>query len=484
MPANTSIITKKDNRDARLMLVRQMLSVPIRFLRSIVVLPLLSPDYIFILKLISTWLGYAVRGNLGTFNLLGFYFPAAQAKKDTSLGKKYKYQAWLFNLFATCIGGAIGAVIAIFYLNPWHVPTLILWGIGTVSMSYMINYYQAVGNFNKIAIVDILNLVVGFFVALGGLLLFGFNGYLIGCVLPMVIVLIIGRDTYFPEKTPISFGFLKQSLQEGWYLTVGGFLSSFVKAHEITFFAFLTMVNKTFAGQYAVAITLTAIQDNFITSISKVYQRKVTMELTTSEQNDKYKIIYNFALLDVILFSMTSSVFLLGGLLFPYLFPAYKEVVWILPFLLMGVAIQRGRYYPGLVFKLAKEFKVNILAHAIHLIACVSVFFTLLYVQQETSYMLAVNQIVGAAAGTVFLWGWYFHTKDKSAYGVFILRFSIMILLLLVYFGIFIFLLENPLQCIATVIISNIIIIAYSFFFLKDAFKLLIDIFWLKFKRS
>jgi len=155
------------------MVIRQALTIPVRFLRSIVVLPLISPDLIFVLKLIGTWLGYASRANLGTFNLLGFYYPAAEAQGDNRLAQRYTYQAWIFSIFCVLIAAIVGAF---FYLEIKHIPILIVWGMATMLMKYMANYYQARGNFNKIAIIDITNLVVGFFIALGGLLLFGFDG--------------------------------------------------------------------------------------------------------------------------------------------------------------------------------------------------------------------------------------------------------------------------------------------------------------------
>jgi len=238
------VISKKDARDARLMVVRQALTVPVRFLRSIVILPLLSSDLIFVLKLISTWLGYTVRANFGTFNLLGFYYPAVEAQGDTQLGQRYKYQAWIFSLFCVLIAAGVGVLIASLYLETKHIPILIVWGIASILIKYMTNYYQATGNFNKIAIIDITSLVIGFFISLGGLLLFGFDGYLIGLVIPMLIVLGIGKSSFFPQKVALPFSFIKKSLQDGGYLTIDGFLSSFVKAHEITLFAFLASVNK------------------------------------------------------------------------------------------------------------------------------------------------------------------------------------------------------------------------------------------------
>jgi len=455
-----TVISKKDAKDARLMVIRQALTIPVRFLRSIVVLPLISPDLIFVLKLIGTWLGYASRANLGTFNLLGFYYPAAEAQGDNRLAQRYTYQAWIFSIFCVLIAAIVGALIAFFYLETKHIPVLIVWGMAVMLMKYMTNYYQARGNFNKIAIIDITNLVIGFFIALGGLLLFGFDGYLIGLVIPMTIVLVIGKDSFFPKKVELPFSFVKKSLQDGGYLTVDGFLSSFIKAHEITFFAFLTSVNKMFAGQYAVAITLTAIQDNFITSVSRVYQRKVTQQLSTDEAANKYKTIYRQLL--------------------SYLFPAYKEVAWILPFLLLGTALQRARYYPGLVFKLAKEFKTNILGHIVHVFFGLTAFFVILNAQQEATYFLAVNQIIGATTGTLFLWGIFFYKKDTSERFHFALRFLIIILMIMAYIGIYVWFIEQIYLSILIIVLSNIVILTYSYFFFKDTFKLLLKTFRLK----
>lgn len=480
MSKTRTVISKKDAKDARLMVIRQALTVPVRFLRSIVILPLLSPDLIFILKLIATWLGYAARANLGTFNLLGFYYPAAEAQGDTRLARRYTYQAWIFSLFCVLIAGIVGALIAFFYLEIKHIPILVIWGIAAILIKYMASYYQAKGNFNKIAIIDITNLIIGFFVALGGLLLFGFDGYLIGLVIPMVIVLVIGKDSFFPKRTDLPFSFIKESLEDGVYLTIGGFLSSFVKAYEITFFAFLASVNKIFAGQYAVAITLTAIQDNFITSVSRVYQRRVTQQLSTDEAANKYKTIYRFAALDLVLFSLTASAFLLGGQLLSYLFPAYKEVAWILPFLLLGTALQRARYYPGLVFKLAKEFKTNILGHVVHVFFGLTAFFTILNLQQEATYFLAINQIVGAMAGTLFLWGMFFYKKDRSERFRFAVRFIIIILMIMIYIGIYVWFIEQIYLSILIIVVSNAVIITYSYLFFKDTFELLLKTFRLK----
>lgn len=475
-----TVISKKDAKDARLMVIRQALTIPVRFLRSIVVLPLIAPDLIFVLKLISTWLGYATRANLGTFNLLGFYYPAAEAQDNMRLAQRYTYQAWIFSLFCVLIAGIVGALIAFFYLEINHIPILIAWGIATILIRYMTTYYQATGNFNKIAIVDITNLVVGFFIALGGLLLFGFDGYLVGMVIPMIVVLGIGKDSFFPKKVKLPFSFIKKSLQEGGYLTVDGFLSSFIKAHEITFFAFLASVNKVFAGQYAVAITLTSIQDNFITSVSRVYQRKVTQQLSTDETTDKYKTIYPFAILDLVLFSLTASAFLLGGQLLSYLFPAYKAVAWILPFLLLGTAMQRARYYPGVVFKLAKEFKTNISGHVVHTLFGLATFFMILNAQQEATYLLAANQIVGATAGTLFLWGIFFYKKDTSKRFRFASRFLIIILMIMTYIGIYMWSIEDVYLSILIIVISNIVIVTYSYLFFRDTFELLLKTFRLK----
>jgi len=480
MSETRTVISKKDAKDARLMVIRQALTVPVRFLRSIIILPLLSPDLIFILKLISTWLGYAARANLGTFNLLGFYYPAAEAQGDTRLAQRYIYQAWIFNLFCVLVASIVGTLIAFFYLEVKHIPILIVWAITTIMIKYMTSYYQATGNFNKIAIIDITNLVIGFFISLGALLLFGFDGYLIGLVIPMMIVLVMGKGSFFPKKVDLPFSFIKKSLQDGAYLTVGGFLSSFIKAYEITFFAFLASVNKIFAGQYAVAITLTAIQDNFITSVSRVYQRKVTQQLSTDEATDKYKIIYPFVVLDLVLFSLTASAFLLGGQLLSYIFPAYKEVAWILPFLLLGTAMQRARYYPGVVFKLAKEFKTNIAGHVVHTLFGLSAFFVILNVQEDVTYFLAANQIIGATAGTLFLWSIFFCKKDATKRFQFASKFLIIILIIMTYIGIYMWFIEDVYLSILIIVVSNIIIITYSYLFFSDTFELLLKTFRLK----
>ena len=475
--SNSHAINAEDNHAARLMLLRQVLTLPVRFLRSIVVLPLLPPNLIFVVRLVGTWLSYAARGNLGTFNLLAFYYPAAESQGDDELRQRYVYMAWLATLFCGMLGALTGGFVAYRYLSPGLIPLFVVWGFCYMLLSYLQHLFQGTGDFNRLALFDICQTVLGFVASLAGLLLFGFKGYLVGLVLPIIVIVLLARNVLFPQAVSLPFQFVKRSFYEGSFFTLLGFVSSFVRGHEITWMALLPGIDLRFAGQYAVALSLATIQDGFVSSVSRVYQRKITKQLTRSrESTTVFRLVRQLAVLELLLSGITASIFMIGGLAFYYWLPNYEDVTWILPLVSLAYAIQRNRFYPGLVFKVDKKFTYELWGHLINLLAGASIFFAFWYLSDSLNFQCALNQVVGASLGTFFTWCIFFN-KNRKAHSW---RFNLFTLSVIGYsaasFSLYLYLLPHVIACIL-VAVSNILVISLAAYrFEKESFGMLIEL--------
>lgn len=399
-------INTKDAKDARLMFLRQMIVLPIRFARSLIIIPLLPQSTIFLLKVISTWLGYIPRLMLGTNAILGFYYPSAEALGDEDEKRRYVTLCWQFTLFACITGGLAGVSIAFFYISPLYIPFLLIWGLSIAPINYIKSYLQAKGGFNKIALIDVCAAVSNFIFPLAGWFLFEFIGYIGGSLIAFLITFYIGRNELFPRVIKLQKSFTTNAIGRGIHFWLNGFLSDLAKSFEITMFVILVGISKDFGGQYAVGMTLATIVNQLMTSFSNVFQRKVVKEIAKNK-SEAYQSLVNYMALDLLLFTIFFFAFIPIVNIIVYFLPAYAELKNILPFLLLGVFFMRYRFYSGVAFKTEKQFWEIHLGHIVQLLIGVGLLY-LIYCQENPDYMLAVAKVVGALLGTVLVSGLFF----------------------------------------------------------------------------
>lgn len=434
----TQLIASKERKDARLMLLRQFLSIPLGFAKALIIIPIILPELMFVLKIISTWLGYLPRVALGTFAVLGFYYPAAIAEGKVVLADQYRFLAWRFALFGVLAGALAGFAIS-YYLAGEYLIVLVFWGMVIVPNSYTRSIFQAEGNFRKIAQIDITLAIVGFVLPLTGLLLWGFKGYLVCLAITLYITLILGRSSFFPKKIKLTLKFIKESLYRGGNLWVNGILADLVKSFDITLFAFISVVSANFGGQYAVAMTLQAIADKLVTSVSIVYQRQVVMKVSKAKESNMSdnSIIFDFVILDLLLFVVIATGLLMGSYALVYFAPEYGKVIYIFPFLLLGGALLRFRFYPGVIFKTDNKFNILHVAHIINIIfGCGGLLLFVFMLESNAYHWIAFSKIIGACMGSVLSWYVFMNKNKGKRYTIFYLKvFLLLVILVLWIFG-------------------------------------------------
>jgi hypothetical protein len=472
------IIDKKDTKDAKLMIFRQFFTIPFGFAKSLVILPLLSPELVFVIKIITTWFGYLPRLTLGTLASYSFYFPAAEVKNDWKTCNQYELLAWRFTLLGIFVGSVTGFLISIIYLDGSHWLVLTIWGAMICLNNYILNSFQARGMFSKMATTDIVGAAGGFGLALVGILWFDFSGYLWGNLLSIIIIPIIGASLLFPPKIELPIKFIKQTILSGGHFWFNGFLSDLAKTYDISMIAFL-VINPNFGGQYAVAMTLASISDKVITSVSHVFQRKVVKDLAKTDGEFKnYAIINEFVILDMLMFLIASMMTMGGVPLFVYFLPKFSEVLTVLPYLLLGSFLLRFRYYPGIAFKSDNKFLILHAGHVIHL--CIGIIsFYLLSIFTINLSLLSLGQVLGASCGSIVVWSYFFARNgyDKS----FVLKLTILIILISIWLFSCAYFADQLIYNITCVFIGGAFVLLVAVFFFREAFNLLVMTLFKKF---
>ncbi len=408
-----SRINQKDARDARLMLLRQVIILPMRFLRSLIIIPILPQSTIFLLKVISTWFGYLPRLLLGTNAILGFYYPAAEAKGDLDEQQRYVTLCWQFTLFAAVTGGIAGIAMAVFYVSPAYIPFLLIWGLSIAPTTYVKSFFQAKGDFDKIAILDIITAVSNFIFPLAGWFLFELMGYIGGTVIAFLITLYVGRKEIFPKVTKITRDFAKNAIGNGIHFWLNGFLSDLAKSFEVTLFVILAGISEDFGGQYAVGMTLAAILSQLMTSFSNVFQRKAVTQI--SENKDEgYKYLMDYIALDIVLFTIFFVGFIPGLYIIAYLLPNYASLIQIVPFLLFGVFFMRLRFYPGVAYKTERRFWEIHSGHIIQLVLGIGIVLLIYYFTDLPHYYMAASQFLGSMFGAIILFFLFFYRNGVT----------------------------------------------------------------------
>jgi len=387
--------------DAKLMLYRQFLITPIRFIRSVILIPYIPPATIFLLKIITTWFGYVPRLNLGVNAIFAFYYPEAEAKNNDKEQNLYAYLAWKVALVTSIIGGAVGVLIAYNIDKLVLAPLLVIWGLSITPGLFIKSSLTAKGFFKTLAKVDVITALSNLIFPLIGWFCFGLAGYIIGSLISIGMIFIFGYAEIFPLKVHVPIGFVKEKVANGLNFWFNGFVSDLAKTYEVTLFLLLTGISSNFGGQYAVAMTLAMISSQLGVSISSVFGRKAVKQISLARNEGIYE-LRHYVIIDVLVFSIFFLVFIPASYIVEYLLPQYNLISEILPFLLLGVCYMRLRFYTGVVFKTDRDFLRIHFGHIIHLFVGI-ISLTILYEARCELYMLASSQILGAFCGTVFV---------------------------------------------------------------------------------
>ncbi|MDJ0835320.1 MAG: hypothetical protein QNK37_02325 [Acidobacteriota bacterium] len=406
--SNTSsapeLISNKDSRDARLMMSRQMITLPFRFGRSLIIIPLLTPEIMFVVRLIATWFSYLPRVTIGTLSVLNFFYPEAEAKGDEVSCRRYRQLAWRFTLAGSLAGILVGSFISFRFLEGALLLPLVLWGLITVPNEYARNHFRATGGFSAIARIDIINTLLAFGLSLAGVIFYGLSGYVWGLFLATASVFVLGFSTYFPPPEKLPLEFVRHAVSNGLHLWANGFLRQLCNGWELTLFAFSGKVPQGMAGQYAVALTLTNVMTQVLNSINSVFQRKVTKNLAASDPKDRnHDMVFDFATFNLLIFLVTTVPIIAGTQVLLYFLPKYARVIDFLPQLLLGAFMVRLRYYPGVVFRVERRMIHTTVSDLLHLVPAVAGFMVI--VQWELPLVsIAWLQVVAAVTGTIYCW--------------------------------------------------------------------------------
>jgi len=398
------IIEEKDHRDARLMVSRQFVTVPLRFARSIVIVPLLTPEIMFVVRLIATWFAYLPKLTLGSLAVLTLYYPEAQGKGDEETCARYRQLAWRSSLVAAAVGCTVGIVISIRFLDGALILPLMMWGVLRVMMEYGQSSFRATGHFGAIARIAIVQAVTTFAFSLVGVIAFELAGYVWGLFLSTALLVWMSRETFFPPAAKLAKAWVTRTIGTGLHLWANSFLRQLCKNWEITMLAVTSVFARGAAGQYAVALTLVEVMGQVMTSINTVFQRKLTMRLGGQEAEERdYAIVFDFSVFNTQLFMLSTVPILLGAHVLVALVPGYEALPALLPALLFAAYLIRTRFYPSVAFRLERKLGSITIPDAIHLILGVMGFMAV--VRTEAGLLvLAVVQVGCAIIGTATSW--------------------------------------------------------------------------------
>ncbi len=474
-----SIVQKEDTHHARQMLLRQIVTIPLRFGRAMLVLPLLTPVLNFQIKVITTWLSYVPRITLGTHAILLFYYPALEKKGATEEAKQLFYLSWLFTCLGALVGALVGSAISIYYFAGAYFPILVAWGALVVPGSYVLSGLQAKGLFTKLATNDMIAAATGFVIPFVFLYFFGFQGYLVGLVISSLVSVLMGWSLFFPEKTTLSLDYLKQKLYDGSNFWANGFLADLVKSYEVSLFVMLPFATKSYYGQYAVAMNLAGISDQIMTSFSGVYQRKVVMALSETDRAEDVSLIYDFAALDMITFLFASIPLLAGTHGIVYLFPQYSQMLEIVPLLFLANYFLRFRFYPGVVFKSANQYKEIHLGHIVHLAFGVAA--TTLFSFYALA-LLPAAQVIGGLLSSTLVWIWLLREKQGSGKKAFLIKMIQQFALMILWIACVLATTQHLFINLFIVLVGGTLILGVSKWIFPKAFDMFLELFS-KFKK-
>ena len=400
----TPLIDARDQRDAGLMVSRQFVTVPLRFARSIVIVPLLTPEIMFVIRLIATWFGYLPKLTLGTLAVLTLYYPEAEGQGDEETCRRYRQLAWRASVVAAFGGCSVGIVISLRFLDGALWLPLMLWGALRVMMEYGQSSFRATGRFGAIARIAIMQAVTTFAFSLVGVVLFDLAGYVWGLFLSTLILVWMSRETFFPPAARLARTWVAKTVGTGLHLWANGFLRQLCKNWEITALALSSGFARGAAGQYAVALTLVEVMGQVMASINTVFQRKLTKRLGAQPASDRdYAVIFDFAVFNTQLFLASTVPILVGAHLLVALVPGYEDLPALLPALLVAAFVVRMRFYPSLAFRLERKLRYITIADTVHLLLGVAGFVVLVELEAALVF-LAVVQVGCAIIGTLVSW--------------------------------------------------------------------------------
>ncbi len=481
-PSQDILVREKDSRNVRLMLLRQFIIVPLGFCKSLIILPFLNPNQVFLLKLIQTWFQYTQRTTLGTFAAMGFYYPQAQALGHSKECRRYQNLAWKFNVLGMIVGMCVGGGLALGFFNWKYAWILMIWGACSVPINYIHASFQARGQFANYATVDIVQSIGGLIFPLLGVFFGGFYGLLAGSMISFFLTCSYGKRWFFPNPIHLDKSFVFKTVRDGIQLWAAGFLQTIANTFEITLMAFMLPKDDFFAGYYAVAMTLASVVNQSLTSIYNVFSRRLTITSSQyfekqNEENSVFDNLADFVIVDVIVFSFSSAIVITGLQLFKIVLPEYSGSISIVPQLLLSLVLFRSRAYPYVLYKVKRTFGKMYIVNIVHIV--IGVLMGFLFISLNKSHLLAYCQIVSALFGSTLAWGFIWRIIGIPVRKDFCCRYLIILTMLIVWLAYFIY--GNDIVKDIVIAWAGMLVIVFTcYIFFRNSFKILIEILKMK----
>ncbi|MCA9011644.1 MAG: hypothetical protein KDB01_17950 [Planctomycetaceae bacterium] len=343
--------------DARVFTQRQVLLLPVQLVKALIVVPLLSPNQLFLVRLAQTWFSYSQRAAFGTFSVLSLEYPAAERAGDEQACRELTSVAFLFCLLGSLAGILTAAYLSFQNFGLEYLIPLAMWGSVVVPATFFRTYLFARGQFTRIAYLDVSSAVVGTVAALVGYFIFGFSGYLLGTGLALALAIAFGLALLDLRWSDLSLDAVRRIAGRGSRMWVSGFLADITKSFDISYIALFLAADPASRGNYAICFLLIGVISQFVRSADEVFKRRFMKSAFIEESGmvDYVHMLNNTYFLLTCWILGTVALFI-GFYVTVWFVPKYRGASDILAFLLLAEFLIEMRQYPAIVYNLRRTY--------------------------------------------------------------------------------------------------------------------------------
>lgn len=349
---------RRAERQTAALLRRNVVTRIIALLRSLVVVPLVSPAEYGLFKYILTLCSYSRQLHAGILSGYAVRYAERDGAGDIEQCRALQALAWQ----AAAIGALLFPPIAfglLFHAELSFYITAVVAMLAGVPLlaSYVSITLQSHGDFEKLAVVEMAASVSGFVLLLAGTWFFGLEGLVVAALLSAPLIVLLGRSTTFPPGwRRLQFSRLPGFFGYGLRLWGAGLLTALAATIDIVILGQMIGTRSAELGFYTLGLTIAAFLGKDLKAITQVQLRRLQFMVGEAGGvrgpgvSDEFRA---FLARDALV-----AIWLAGGVMFgtalllPVVLPAYAAAVPLAGLFLVATIFSKWQRYCNAIFAL------------------------------------------------------------------------------------------------------------------------------------